>query len=105
MDPIAGINIKKDSTFAMLMAAQQRGWQLFYMELADLYLRDSTAFARMRQLTVKNNPQGWFTFEADRVRPLAELDCILMRKDPPSTWSISIQPIYWSWPNVQGYWW
>lgn len=90
MDPIAGINIKKDSTFAMLMAAQQRGWQLFYMELADLYLRDSTAFARMRQLTVKNNPKSWFTFAEDNAHPLAELDCILMRKDPP----INMEYIY-----------
>ena len=40
MDPINAINIRKDSTFAMALAAQSRGWQLSYMELGDLYLRD-----------------------------------------------------------------
>ena len=40
MDPIADINIKKDSSFAMLMAAQQRGYELFYMEMQDLSLHE-----------------------------------------------------------------
>ena len=38
MDPIEGINFKKDSTLAMLLEAQSRGWQLYYMEQADLYI-------------------------------------------------------------------
>lgn len=83
MDPIAGINIKKDSSFAMLLAAQARGWQLRYMELGDLYLRDGRAYARMRPLEVREDAAGWFTLGAAEDRPLAELALILMRKDPP----------------------
>ena len=47
MDPIGAINIKKDSSFAMLLAAQARGWQLRYMEMGDLSLRDGAAYGRM----------------------------------------------------------
>ena len=83
MDPIGSIKIKKDSTFAMLLEAQARGWSLFYMEMADLYLQDSTCHARMRPLQVKDDAAGWFTLGEDQNRPLADLDVVLMRKDPP----------------------
>lgn len=83
MDPIAAIHIKKDSTFAMLLAAQARGWQLYYMEQADLWLRDGQSGARMRTLEVTDHPEHWFNFNAEHEGPLAELDVILMRKDPP----------------------
>src|SRR5690242_4838755 len=83
MDPIAAIHYAKDSTLAMLLAAQARGWTLFYMEQRDLSLRDGVARARMRPLTVKADPAGWFELGEPRVEPLGELDCILMRKDPP----------------------
>ena len=43
MDPIAGISYKKDSSLAMLLAAQDRGWTLFYMEQQDLYLNEGKA--------------------------------------------------------------
>ncbi len=83
MDPIAGINTKKDSTFAMLLAAQHRQWELFYMELSDLYLKDEHVYSRMRRLTVADNDKDWFSFQGQESRPLADLDTILMRKDPP----------------------
>ncbi len=83
MDPIATITIKKDTTFAMLLAAQARGWTLHYFEQADLYARDGAAFGRARLLRVRDDKSGWFTFHGDRELPLAELDVILMRKDPP----------------------
>ncbi len=60
MDPIAGINYKKDTTLAMLWAAQARNWQLFYMEQADLYLEQGVARARMAPLTVFHDPDHWF---------------------------------------------
>jgi glutathione synthase len=83
MDPIGSIKIAKDSTFAMLLAAQRRNWSLWYMELGDLFLLDGAAQARMRPLSVSDDPAGWFTLgEAER-RPLAALDTVLMRKDPP----------------------
>ncbi len=83
MDPIATITIKKDTTFAMLLAAQARGWELHYFEQADLYARGNEALGRTRSLSVRDDPQGWFAFHGERELPLAELDVILMRKDPP----------------------
>ncbi|MFJ4372826.1 glutathione synthase [Pseudomonas japonica] len=83
MDPIASISYKKDSSLAMLLAAQERGWTLFYMEQKDLYLGAGQARARMRPLKVFANPERWFELEAEQDSPLAELDVILMRKDPP----------------------
>ncbi|MGL4612325.1 glutathione synthase [Shewanella sp.] len=83
MDPISEINIKKDSSFAMLMAAQERGYQLFYMEMADLALVNGVAMATMRPLTVMNDASKWFELGDAKDTPLSELDVILMRKDPP----------------------
>ncbi|MBK6739838.1 MAG: glutathione synthase [Haliea sp.] len=83
MDPIAGINYKKDTTLAMLWAAQDRGWELFYMEQGDLYLEQGVARARMAQLTVRRDPQNWYTAAEPQDGDLDQLDVILMRKDPP----------------------
>ena len=83
MDPIAKINYKKDSTLAMLWAAQARGWELFYMEQGDLYLDQGIAGASMAPLSVFHDPDRWFELAPRQDRQLAELDVILMRKDPP----------------------
>ncbi len=84
MDPIAAINPAKDSTLAILLAAQARGWQLLYAELGDLWLRDGIAFGRLRPLKVFDDARHWFELAAaPEILPLGELDAILMRKDPP----------------------
>ncbi len=83
MDPIGAINYLKDSTLAMLLAAQARGFALSYLEQRDLSLRDGVAFGRMRPLTVRADPAGWFTLGEAVVEPLGALTCVLMRKDPP----------------------
>lgn len=83
MDPIDAIVYAKDSTLAMLLAAQARGFALAYLEQRDLMLRDGIALGRMRELTVRADPKGWFSLGEPRVEPLGALDCILMRKDPP----------------------
>ncbi|MCL1035803.1 glutathione synthase [Shewanella submarina] len=83
MDPISAINIKKDSSFAMLLAAQARGYQLFYMEMQDLALLDGEAVANMRSLSVQQDADNWYQLGEVENKPLAELDVILMRKDPP----------------------
>jgi glutathione synthase len=83
MDPIADIKFAKDSTLAMLIAAQARGFELLYLEQRDLSLRDGRALGRARPLTVRADPQSWFTLGEPKVEPLGALDCILMRKDPP----------------------
>jgi glutathione synthase len=83
MDPITSINIKKDTSFAMLLQAQSRDYQLFYMEMADLYLDNGKPMASMRSLSVKRDPDDWFSLGDAENHNLAELDVILMRKDPP----------------------
>ncbi len=83
MDPIDRINIKKDTSFAMLLEAQARGWELHYMELGDLYLRNGHAYAKTRILNVKRDEQQWFKFTSEQDILLESLDATLMRKDPP----------------------
>ena len=83
MDPISAINIKKDSSFAMLLQAQQRGYEIHYMEMADLYLLEGEARASTKLLSVEQNPDKWFSFSSQQDIALSELDVILMRKDPP----------------------
>ena len=83
MDPIQAINIKKDSSFAMLLEAQQRGWEIYYMEQQDLFLRNGIAYATMRRLKVKDDLNGWYELREEEKLPLHHLQTILMRKDPP----------------------
>ena len=83
MDPIGKINIEKDSSFAMLLAAQKCGWDLLYMELSDLYMDNDTPIARMRNLEVNNDSKKWYSLSDYTVENLCTLDIILMRKDPP----------------------
>ncbi len=83
MDPIDQINFKKDTTLALLLAAQDKGWQLVYMEQADLYLEQGIAKAYGRPLQVANNPEQWFELAEQQTYDLGDLDVILMRKDPP----------------------
>ena len=83
MDPIAHIKPAKDSTLAMLCAAQEHGWELLYLEQGDLSLRDGRAFGRARPLTVRMDSANWFTLGEPEVAPLATIHAILMRKDPP----------------------
>jgi glutathione synthase len=83
MDPIDGINYKKDSSLAMLWAAQQKGWELWYMEPQHLFLRDGKARANMAPLSVDMDPDSFFTRGEYQIADLSSLDVILMRKDPP----------------------
>jgi glutathione synthase len=83
MDPIESIKPAKDTTLAMLLAAQARGWSLHYLEQTDLYLSDGEPRGSARQLTVKDTSQNWFSFGEVRDIGLGALDVILMRKDPP----------------------
>ena len=83
MDPIAAITYKKDTTLAMLWAAQERGAALYYMEQEDLYLAGGRAMARLRELEAYRDPERWYSLGEPRAAALAELDVILMRKDPP----------------------
>ncbi len=83
MDPINEIDIKKDSSFAMLLAAQKRGWSIHYMESDDLYMDNEIPKARMQFLEVKENAKKWFKLDKEYIDEISSLDVILMRKDPP----------------------
>jgi len=83
MDPIDTIKPAKDSSFAMLLEAQSRGYALFYMEMADLELENGQIIGQMRPISVKDNTHDWFELGQPVSTPLSSLDVILMRKDPP----------------------
>lgn len=84
MDPIANIKPYKDSSLAMLLAAQKRGWSLHYMEPADLYIEQGVAKARTTDLTVHDSREHWYDFGAQHDVVLSEaVDVIVMRRDPP----------------------
>lgn len=83
MDPIEGINPAKDSTLAMLLAAQSRGWEVAYAEQRHIFLRDGVALGRPAPLRVFDDSERWFERGAPRIEPLGDYDAILMRKDPP----------------------
>jgi glutathione synthase len=67
----------------MLLEAQRRGYEIHYMEMADLYLLQGQARARTRLLSVEANPERWYHFGSEQDLALSELNVILMRKDPP----------------------
>jgi glutathione synthase len=83
MDPIGSINVKKDSTLAMLVEAHSRDWEIHYMEMDDLYLEMGQSRARTRKLAVSYDANGWFEFGSEQDIALSDLSVILMRKDPP----------------------
>ena len=83
MDPIDHIKYQKDTTLALLLAAQQRGYALHYAEMADLCLADGEARAHTRPLAVRADPNAWFTLGAGVTSRLGDFEVVLMRKDPP----------------------
>lgn len=83
MDPIEGIDIRKDSSFAMLLEAQRREWEIHYMLQSDLLLQDNQVTGRLRRLSVQDDSSHWFELSDPTILPLSDLDAVLMRKDPP----------------------
>jgi len=83
MDPISEVNVKKDSSMAMMFEAQKRGYEIYYMEMKDLYLDQGQCRATAQKLKVFDDTEHWY--ELDEVNDIAvsELDAVLMRKDPP----------------------
>ena len=83
MDPIANISPAKDSTLAMLLEAQARGYEINYFEQADLRIVDGLALGDGRRVEVRDDPKDWFELGEREAIELGDLDVILMRKDPP----------------------
>lgn len=83
MDPIGAIKPNKDTTLALLLEAQRRGFYLLYMEQGDLAVRDGAAWAKLASLTVRDDAASWFTLGEPRWQSLVGVDLVLARKDPP----------------------
>ncbi|WBA08307.1 glutathione synthase [Salinivibrio kushneri] len=83
MDPIEAISVKKDSTFAMMLAAQKRGWDVHYIQMDDMSMHQGDPYARTHSVTVMDNPEQWYQIKQTQTLALREFDAILMRKDPP----------------------
>ena len=83
MDPIAGINTSKDTTFAMLLEAQRRGHRLLYVIPGGLGVAGDGAFANAAVLAVRDDPRDWFDLEPPSQIRFGPGQVVLMRKDPP----------------------
>jgi glutathione synthase len=83
MDPIAAINIKGDSTFALLLEAQARGHTLFFYMPGSLAMWDGAVSARVSPISVRDVEGDHVTIGEAEVRRLDGFDVILMRQDPP----------------------
>jgi glutathione synthase len=83
MDPIARINIRGDSTFALLLEAQRRGHSLAYYTPDQMSLRGEELVAPVRPLTVRDDERDHFTLGEPRREQLNSFDVILLRQDPP----------------------
>ncbi len=83
MDPIEKINIIKDSTWAMILAAQKRGWQVRYMQQQNLYSRDGTVYTESQRVKLHPGQDAWLELAPPQTHELSDCHAILMRKDPP----------------------
>ena len=83
MDPIESIRPYKDSSFAMLLEAQRRGWEIRYMQMHDLFLDNGRTLTHYQRLHVEDNRHDWFQLSPSQSCFLSDMDIVLMRKDPP----------------------
>src|SRR5471030_89130 len=83
MDPIQRINIKGDSTFALLLEAQKRGHQLAYYTPDRLAMLNGHVFATVEGLTVRDQAGDYFTLGESKRVELTQFDVVLLRQDPP----------------------
>ncbi len=83
MDPIERIKVPKDSTFAMLLEAQKRGYDIYYLQACDMFLKNSAVFANTSKISVQDQSNNWFTAKSIEEVEMSTFDVVLMRKDPP----------------------
>lgn len=85
MDPIQNIKIHKDTTFALLLEAQKRKWEIFYLEHHQLFLSENKVYGLTARINVQDKLPDFFSFidHAPQKMPLSSFDMVLMRKDPP----------------------
>lgn len=83
MDPIEDINTKKDSSFAMMLAAQKKNWEIYYIRPQDLYISDSKPHVTATCVSVSDTANNWYQNHHTQDSALSDFDVILMRQDPP----------------------
>jgi len=83
MDDIANIDQKKDSTFAMMLEAQGREWEIYTFDTADMFYQKGQIFANVRKTFVIDSENDWYSCEEQELLSLSNVDVIFMRKDPP----------------------
>ena len=83
MDPIETVRVDHDSTFALMLECQRRGLEIRELRQEWLYVQEGRTHSRMRTLEVQRKPGSHFRVAGDYEAPLAELDVLFLRKDPP----------------------
>ena len=83
MDPIQQIKIHKDSTFAMMLEAQRRGWLITYLQPQDLSQHQGRTYASGHLIQVMDEPNSWYQLGEPQHQPLDHYSMVLMRQDPP----------------------
>ncbi len=83
MDDISNIRPNKDSSFAMMLEAQKRGWEIYTFDSPDMFYADGRVNAHSNRTSVKDSDVNWYSTESSKVINLHSLDVVLMRKDPP----------------------
>lgn len=91
MDDLKQVDMRIESTsYGMMLEAQRRGWQIYYLQPQDIFLQDDLVLGSIQHMHVKNDPANWYVLDKKEISPLHQLDLILMRKDPP----IDLEYIY-----------
>ena len=83
MDDISSIKPNKDSSFAMMLEAQDRGWEIQTFDSADMFYSDGKVFASTKITSVQDSETDWHKSSPSIVANLSSLDIVFMRKDPP----------------------
>ncbi|PID45975.1 MAG: glutathione synthase [Proteobacteria bacterium] len=83
MDPIESIKPYKDSSFAMMLEAQRRGWEVHYILQSGIYAEGGVAYCNSQTVKLADNNDHWFDYLGSHQQAMGELDCVIMRKDPP----------------------
>ena len=83
MDDISNIKPNKDSSFAMMLEAQQRGWEIYTFDSPDMFYADGLVNANSKRTTVLDSEINWYNSKPSKIINLGSLDVVFMRKDPP----------------------
>ena len=83
MDPLEAVKTHKDTSYYLMLAACQRGHQVYYLDASNLYVKDSLVMAVAKRVNVQDHPQIPFESESEGSVPMADMDVVWIRTDPP----------------------